>query len=138
MTRFIEVDEVRIKSETGGEKGQKLARFDLIPPDALWELATLYGVGAEKYAERNWEHGYSWSLSYAAMQRHAHQFWMGEDVDQETQMPHMASVAWHAFAMLHFLGNPDEYQEYDDRPATTYAVVETEEEETESDDEPVY
>lgn len=112
--------EVRQTSETGGEKGQKQARFDLIPPDALWQLATLYGVGAEKYAERNWERGYSWSLSYAAMQRHANQFWMGEDVDEETQIPHMASVAWHAFAMLHFLSNYDTYGEYDNRPEVTY------------------
>lgn len=34
---------------TGGAKGQKLARFDLIPPDALWALAEHFGKGATKY-----------------------------------------------------------------------------------------
>lgn len=43
--------EVRVTSETGASKGSKLARFDLIPQDALWELAEHYGKGAEKYDE---------------------------------------------------------------------------------------
>lgn len=117
---FDNQDEVRVVSETGGEKGSKLARFDLIPPDALWALAEAYGVGAEKYAERNWEQGYSWSLSYAAMQRHANQFWMGEDVDRESGILHLASVAWHAFAMLHFLGNYEDFGPFDDRVTGEY------------------
>jgi hypothetical protein len=113
-SRFVS-SEVRTVSETGGEKGQKLARFDLIPPESLWQLAEAYGVGAQKYAERNWERGYSWSLSYAAMQRHANQFWTGEDYDEESQIAHMASVAWHAFAMLYFMSNYEHYGVYDDR-----------------------
>uniref|UniRef100_UPI001E4FF338 dATP/dGTP diphosphohydrolase domain-containing protein n=1 Tax=Acetomicrobium sp. S15 = DSM 107314 TaxID=2529858 RepID=UPI001E4FF338 len=35
-------------------------RYDLIPSDALRELAKVYTVGAEKYGERNWEKGMSW------------------------------------------------------------------------------
>jgi len=88
--------------KTGGQKGSKLARFDLIPPDALWELAEVYGRGAEKYDDRNWEKGYKWSLNVAALQRHLHQWLMGEDVDPDTECMHMAQVAWHAFALLTF------------------------------------
>ncbi|MHA2642857.1 MAG: RNA-guided endonuclease TnpB family protein [bacterium JZ-2024 1] len=51
---------------TGGEKSQKDARFDLIPPAALWALAEHYGMGILKYAERNWERGYNrWYVSIA-------------------------------------------------------------------------
>ncbi len=64
-------EEVRIVNETtGGEKGQKLARFDLIPIGPLTRLAEHYGKGAAKYADRNWELGYDWSLSYGALMRH--------------------------------------------------------------------
>lgn len=63
-------DGVRIVSETGGEKGQKLERFDLIPFDVLTALARLYGKGAAKYSDDNWRRGYSWRLSMGALLRH--------------------------------------------------------------------
>lgn len=107
-------DEVRKTSATGGEKGSKLARYDLLPPEALKAVAELYGRGAEKYEAHNWRKGYDWSLSFAAMQRHAWQFWNGEDFDDETGAPHMASVAFHALALITFMA---EQREYDDRPS---------------------
>jgi hypothetical protein len=87
---------------TGGAKGSKLARFSLIPAEALWALAERYGLGCGKYAPRNWERGYAWSLSYDALQRHATAWWAGEDVDEETGQSHMTAVAWHAFALFVF------------------------------------
>lgn len=95
-------EEVRVVSDTGGAKGQKLARYELIPHEPLLELAKLYGQGALKYDERNWERGYAFSLSFAALMRHAWQFWAGEDHDEETQRHHLACVAFHAFAMMAF------------------------------------
>lgn len=112
--------EVRVTDpETGGQKGQKPARFDLIPP-AIWEVAELYGKGAAKYADWNWRQGYAWSLSYAAMQRHANLFWSGEDVDPETGCEHMASVVFHALALMTFAL---EHPEKDDRYGTTQLGV---------------
>lgn len=97
--------EVRIVDPlTGGAKGQKLPRFDLIPPDVLWELAEHYGKGEAKYpigedGIPNWQRGYNWRLSVAALQRHLHQFLMGEDFDEEADSAHLVAVAWHAFAL---------------------------------------
>jgi len=118
-------DEVRTVSATGGEKGVKLARFDLMPTEPLRQVAELYGKGAQKYADRNWERGYEWSKSYGALLRHVTAFWSGQDLDehepdcsddctQHTVMPHLASVAWHALALLEFA---DTHPEFDDRPA---------------------
>lgn len=104
--------EVRTTSSTGGEKGTKPERYDLIPIGALATVARLYGKGAEKYAEHNWRRGYEWSKSYAALQRHATQFWSGEDIDEEMQLPHLASVVFHAFTLMTFM---EEQREYDDR-----------------------
>jgi hypothetical protein len=104
--------EVRSISSTGGEKGTKDERFDLIPSEALAKVARHYGVGAAKYEAHNWRRGYEWSKSYAALQRHATQFWSGEDIDEETGSPHMAAVAFHALALLVFM---DEQRVFDDR-----------------------
>lgn len=47
-----ELSEVRVVDPTtGGEKGSKLARFSLIPPEFLWALAEHYGKGANKYTK---------------------------------------------------------------------------------------
>lgn len=104
-----------VNAQTGGEKGQKLARFDLLPWDSLWTVAELYGVGAKKYEERNWERGHDWSLSIAALGRHYALFAAGEDLDPETGLPHMAAVAYHALALLRFM---EQHRDLDDRPTT--------------------
>ena len=105
--------EVRVVNEqTGGEKGSKIFRYDLIPVEPLKQLARHYGVGAQKYEDRNYERGYDWSLSYAAAQRHLNQFWAGEDIDEETGTPHVICAAWHCFALALFT---DKHPDLDDR-----------------------
>jgi hypothetical protein len=90
-------------SGTGGQKGSKLARYDLIPTEPLRLLAELYGRGAQKYDDDNWRRGYDWRLSYAALQRHLNQFWAGEDIDPEMQVPHVINAAWHCFTLAQFM-----------------------------------
>lgn len=88
--------------KTGGQKGSKLQRFSLIPSEFLWALAEHYGQGAKKYADRNWERGYKWSLGVDALQRHLHQWCLGENNDPETGSSHLVAVAWHAIALFIF------------------------------------
>ena len=93
-------EEVRVVDPTtGGEKGAKLARFSLIPGDFLWALAEHYGRGARKYADRNWEKGYKWSLTVDALHRHLVAWLEGEDNDSETGSSHLIAVAWHVVAL---------------------------------------
>ena len=102
-----------VDPDTGGIKGSKNARFDLIPAEPLWALAEHYGKGLAKYGIRNWEKGYDWGLSFSALQRHAWAFWNGEDIDDETGSHHLTAVAWHAFALLEWMQT---HPEKDDRP----------------------
>ena len=91
------IQEVRmVDPTTGGEKGQKLQRYDLIPPEFEQALAEVYGRGARKYADRNWEKGYAWGLSVAALRRHLTAWLQGESLDPDTGAHHLAQVAWHA------------------------------------------
>ena len=119
MSYDRDTEEVRVTSITGGQKGAKQARYDLIPSIPLDLLARHYGKGAEKYAQvnglDNWRNGYEWSLSYAAMQRHLNAFWAGEDFDPETQSPHLVAAAWHCFTLLEFMFGNRTHYELDDR-----------------------
>lgn len=115
----FDTEEVRSVSSTGGAKGTKLARYDLLPVGPLRQVAEHYGKGASKYADHNWRRGYEWSKSYAALMRHATQFWSGEDIDEETGSHHMAAVAFHALALLEYAKT---HPEFDDR----HIVVEQE------------
>lgn len=83
-----------------GHKGVKSARFDLIPQDALWLVAKVFGKGAEKYAERNWERGLKYTSIAGARDRHNALFAAGQHIDEESGLPHLAHAAWHALVML--------------------------------------
>jgi hypothetical protein len=105
-----------VNATTGAEKGSKVERFDLVPTGPLTELAAHFGIGATKYADRNWERGYDWSLSYAAAMRHLTQFWNGEDMDGEMGSKHVIAAAWHLIALAEFM---ETHPELDNRPSTT-------------------
>lgn len=107
--------EERVTSDSGGEKGRKMAEMGAIDPVARAMLAQVAGYGGRKYDRLNYLKGYDWSLSIDALHRHMLAFESGEDFDDESGMPHMAHVAWHALALVSFqmrgIGN-------DDRPPT--------------------
>jgi hypothetical protein len=77
-------------------------RFDLIPPDAMAALADLFTIGAQKYAERNWEKGMKYSNVIASLDRHWNDFKAGIERDPETGCLHITHVVWNAMALLTF------------------------------------
>lgn len=112
------------ESETGGRKGQKLARFDLLDPGVMDAIAQQFGRGAFKYGDRNYQRGYPWSLSYAAAQRHLNAFWGGEDWDRDPfwdehnlgNPHHLDSAIFHLMALREFF---NKHPGFDDRPKAT-------------------
>lgn len=77
-------------------------RYDLLEPYAIEELVKIFTKGAEKYAPNNWLKGLPWMDVVASLERHLSQFKKGEDRDQETQLLHMAHVAWNAMAIVSY------------------------------------
>lgn len=123
----IDHTEVRVTASTGASKGQKAARFDLIPPRVLKLLAEHYGKGAEKYeaiervepfegpAIDNWRLGYPFSSSIAALHRHLNAWTSGEDIDEELGNNHLVAVMWHCATLLEFQMTPGYSEAFDDR-----------------------
>jgi len=123
VAQFSKSGEVISVSKTGGQKGTKLARFDLIPSEPMTLVAEHFGVGARKYADHNWRKGYEWGKSYSAMRRHLEAFWSGKDFDtheddcpadcvEHTGSRHIVAAAWHALVLTEFSLY---YPQFDDR-----------------------
>jgi hypothetical protein len=90
--------------DAGGVKfDDEKPRFDLIPPEAITELAKLMTMGAKKYDDRNWEKGMRWGRTFAALNRHLWKFWNGQEIDPETGVHHMVAVIWNAVALYTFV-----------------------------------
>ena len=68
-------------------------RYDLLPPDALEAVTAIFTMGQAKYGDRNWEQGMDWNRAFAAAQRHMWAWQAGEDMDQESGLPHLAHAA---------------------------------------------
>ncbi|XXJ19883.1 dATP/dGTP diphosphohydrolase domain-containing protein [Desulfovibrio caledoniensis] len=78
-------------------------RMDLIPPEAIEGLAEVLTMGAEKYAARNWEKGFDWGRSVAALKRHLTAWERREDLDPESGLNHMKHVLCNAVFLVTFI-----------------------------------
>jgi len=101
-----------LKNQGAKETGCK-ARFDLIPPYPLWELAKAYNIGGgNKYHERSWEKGISYGSIIGALLRHVYKWIAGEKVDPEDGIHHLAHAAWCCFTLMEY---QQTHMELDDR-----------------------
>ena len=107
-----------ITPKEGVKFDQGKRRVDLVPTEAINALAEVLTAGAVKYGTHNWRKGMDWSRVYGAAQRHMLAFWGGDDIDEESGMPHM----WHALTNMAFLvsyqamsvGRDDRWKQEDD------------------------
>ena len=74
-------------------------RVELLPYNALLEIAKVMTIGAKKYGDNNWRKGMLWSRLYGACLRHLIAWYEGQDKDEETGLLHLA----HAGCCILFL-----------------------------------
>lgn len=83
-----------LKDETVGQKfDSSKTPFELLSPAALLGTAEVLKFGAKKYAPNNWRKGLAWTRIIGAIGRHLLAFMAGEDLDPETQLPHVDHLA---------------------------------------------
>lgn len=104
-----EVDVVLTKQQ----KAEPALRYDqgktpyhLFPLDAYEEICRVMQFGAQKYAERNWEKGMSWSRVARSMLSHFIQMCKGETHDAESGCTHAGHMAWNALVLCAYTLRP--------------------------------
>lgn len=75
-------------------------RLDLLPFDALTEVAKAYEHGNLKYEEWNWLLGAKWSRYIAATLRHLFAWALGEDKDPDSGLSHLAHAGASVLILL--------------------------------------
>jgi hypothetical protein len=70
-------------------------RMDLLMADFQLLMGSLAAFGVSKYEENGWQ-GLNSQRMYGALERHSKQWQLGEDVDEDSQIPHMVAVAFNA------------------------------------------
>jgi len=105
-------DRQNIPAESGLKYDENKPPLDLLPPDALNEVAKVLAFGAKKYARGNYRKGLQYSRLISASLRHIMAFNAGEDKDPESNESHIA----HAACCLLFLLDMQKLKpEMDDR-----------------------
>lgn len=80
--------------------------WDLLPMDAINEVARVLTYGKKKYAARNWEKGMAWGRLIGASMRHIAAFMKGEEKDPESGEHHLAHAACDVlFVLAYYLRN---------------------------------
>ena len=75
---------------------------DQIPPEVLLELGRIYTFGERKYARDNWKAGTAWHEFYGSALRHLYNWWMGEDLDPESGLHHLAHALWNITTLMYY------------------------------------
>lgn len=87
-------------------------RYELISPYALKELAQVLTYGAEKYGDRNWEGGISYSRIFGAILRHIWDWRMGQVKDPDSGLHPLAHVFCDVMMLLHYELNLPLYSKF--------------------------
>lgn len=88
----------KIVASSGSTRDNDLGevRFDLITPYGYERVAVIYGKGAKRHGDRNWEKGMSTSDLINRAIRHLNDYMKG---CRKEDYP--AKVAWAMFAVMH-------------------------------------
>ena len=65
-------------------------RMELLPPEALEDIAKVFSFGANKYGDYNWRGGIKTTRLVGAILRHIFSYLSGETNDPESGLPHIA------------------------------------------------
>lgn len=75
---------------------------DLLSTLSLIELSKVATMGAKKYEKHNWRKGMDWSRILNAVYRHLDAFKLGENLDPESKLPHLAHAFWGLMVLTEF------------------------------------
>lgn len=75
-------------------------RPSTVPPESLLEVIKVFTFGDLKYPNDNYRIGTEWQRYYDALERHTLKWQLGENLDDETDLNHLAHIAANAMILL--------------------------------------
>ena len=112
-TRKVYTPEVKLG---GAKHDQGKIPLELLPTQAIEEIAKVLQMGREKYSAWNWAQGFKWSRLVGAALRHLFAWMRGEDKDRESGLSHLAHAGCCILFLLQHeisnLGEDDRYKEF--------------------------
>lgn len=87
-------------------------KLSIVSPLAYWAVALDYTFGASKYDTHNWRKGMNWSDVMNSFERHYFAWKMGEDIDEESGIPHIFLALWNVMTLADYSLTA---KQYDDR-----------------------
>lgn len=84
------------------------ARMELLPAEALDDIAQVFAFGAKKYGDYNWRGGIKVSRLVGALLRHTFAYLRGETNDPESGLPHIAHAGCNVMMILTTMKNKPE------------------------------
>ena len=108
----------------GAKDDMDKPRLDLVLGDfkkALWGVGLVGTFGAKKYSDRGWKRVDNAVERYlSAMLRHYLNYKNGEELDDESGLPHLTHMAWNALAVCELT---QEYKLARMNPGSIYEVA---------------
>lgn len=119
FTNILDTDLENLNASATQKKKEPAVKYDnekpsldLLPSHSLEQIAKVLDFGAEKYGKYNWMAGMSWSRLLGATLRHIFKFISGEDIDKESNLPHLAHAG---SCILFLLWYTEHRNQFDDR-----------------------
>lgn len=80
------------------------------------DISRVLAMGAKKYAPWNWTKGMSFMSVFDSLMRHVDRInTFGEELDQESGLPHIGHIGANLLFLTYYLENLEYYTEFDDR-----------------------
>lgn len=85
-------------------------RVDLLPVNAMMDIAAVFTFGAKKYFANSYRSGETvvWSRTYGSILRHLFAFWNGQDTDQESGLHHLAHAGTQLMILMEHVSTKPE------------------------------
>jgi hypothetical protein len=92
----------KLKNSQGYRYNEGKARWGLVDWDALIPMVQVLEYGCNKYDDHNWKKGLPYVATMESMMRHLHSFMNGQDIDEESGLPHVGHILCNAMFLSYY------------------------------------